>query len=415
MSKDPSVLTKFTKYYPTSFELEPNKSIKMSLPSEFNDLFDSQIHLTTNEIKELAKKYNFTEQSIEYMIAKVNNCVHVVSLSGNSADSINTTNMWGIYANNGTGLAFEFNFIELEHRANQTPVKKLMRKFKYIEDENYQNSMLSPIEIECKKYQKKIEHFQTKEGCYQLSYLRAKFEATDEGKEHDTSFFDMKNNSEIKLTVEVVNNLLLETGTNNSWNNKFLQKVSYQSDLEFLKKSFEAHLFQDLLLQRQIAPSIVQLLNETTAIFSATKLNIWEHEQEYRLLTSGFSNRDWLSKSIKTDEQIGLLDDFIKKNTTERYYYKFSHAPVDSILDDIAGFGATEIINLPFPKRVYLGWDFDGSIKNDKGEIISSTDEAISKIKEFCTKYNVELYQLKKFVDYENGTFASEKLSHKIF
>lgn len=410
MSKNPDILTKFTKYYPTSFELEPNKSIKMSLPSEFNDLFDSQIHLTANEIKELAKKYNFTEQSIEYMIAKVNNCVHVVSLSGNSADSINTTNMWGIYANNGTGLAFEFDFEELAHRANQIPIKNLMCKFDYINNENYQNSMLQPEEIEAIKYEKKVLHCQSQEGRYQLSYLRDKLEATAEGKKNDTSFFDMKNDSEIKLTVDIVNNLLLETGTNNSWNNKFLQQVSYQSDLKFLKTSFEAHIFQDLLLQRKIDFNTAQLLNETTAIFGATKLNIWEHEQEYRLLTSGFSNRDWLSKSIKTDEQIGLLDDFIKKNTTERYYYKFSHAPVDSILDDIAGFGATEIINLPFPKRVYLGWNFDGSIKNDKGEIISSTDEAISKIKEFCIKYNVKLYQLKKFVDYGNGTVASEKI-----
>lgn len=405
-----SVLTKFTKYYPTSFELEPNKSIKMSLPSEFNDLFDSQIHLTANEIKELAKKYNFTEQSIKYMIAKVNNCAHVLSLSGNSADSINTTNMWGIYANNGTGLAFEFDFIELEHRANQTPVKELIGKFKSIENESDQNSMFSPKEMEFKKYQKKVAHCKTQEGRYQLRYLRAKLEATAEGKKNDTSFFDMKNDSEIQSTVETVNNLLLKTGTNNSWNNKFLQKVSYQSDLKFLKTSFEAHIFQDLLLQRKIDFNTAQLLNETTAIFSATKLNIWEHEHEYRLLTGGFSNRDWLSKGSSIDEQIKFLKEFLEKNSKERYYYKFSHKPVNSIMDDNTGFGATEIINLSFPKKVYLGWDFDGSIKNNKGEIISSTDEAISKIKEFCTKYNVELYQLKKFVDYENGTFVSERI-----
>lgn len=410
MSKDPSILTKFTKYYPTSFELEPDKSIKMSLPSEFNDLFDSQIHLTANEIKELAKKYNFTEQLIEYMIAKVNNSVHVVSLSGNSADSINTTNMWGIYANNGTGLAYGFDFIELEHRANPTPIKNLMNMFDYINNENYQNSMLQPEQIKAIKHEKKVKHCQTQEGRYQLSYLRAKLEAIDEGKKRDISFFDMKDDSEIQLTVERVNNLLLETGTNNSWNNKFLQKVSYQSDLKFLKTSFEAHILQDLLLKRKIDFNTVQLLNETTTIFSATKLNIWEHEHEYRLLTGGFSNRDWLSKSSSIDEQIKFLKEFLEKNSKERYYYKFSHAPVHSIMDDNTGTGATEIINLPFPKKIYLGWDFDGTQKNDKGEIISSTLEAISKIKEFCKKYNVELYQLKKFVDYKNGIFVSERI-----
>lgn len=407
---NPKVLTKFTKYYPTSFELEPNKSIKMSLPSEFNDLFDSQIHLTKNEIKELSKKYNYAEKSIEYMIAKVNNSVHVLSLVGNSADSILTTNMWGIYANHGKGLAFEFDFKELEHRANQTPIKELMNKFEYINNENYQNSMLQPEQIKAQKHKKKVEHCQAQEGRYQLSYLRDKLEATDEDKKHDTSFFDMKNDSEIKSTIDTVDNLLSITGTNNLWNNKFLQKVSYQSDLKRLKTSFEAHIYQDLLLGRKIDVNTTQLLSEVTAVFSVTKLNIWEHEQEYRLLTGYFSNKDWLSKSANIEKQTELLRNFLEKNSKERYYYKFSHMLVDDIMDDNAGFGATEIINLPFPKKVYLGWDFDGTEKDEGGKIVSSTDDTISKIKKFCNKFNIELYQLEKFVNYEKDCFKSERI-----
>lgn len=388
------ILTKFTKYYSTSFELEPDKSIKMSLPSEFNDLFDSQIHLTDEEIGVLATKYNCTESSIKYMISKRNNIAHVLSLSGNSADSINTANMWGIYANNGTGLAFEFDFGELEDRANQLPIKKLMQKFISIDNENYQGEMLKSDQILEKKREEKAKYCESLDGKLGLQLLKAVFEVVTKNK--DISIF-----SDISTVIEQVDEFISMTRTNPSWNNKFLYKVSYTSDLKFLKSSFEAQLAQDLFLKKNLN---TDFLNEIASIFSKTKLSTWEHEHEYRLVTAQFTNQDWLSRSTNINEQVKLLDDFIYKNSVNRYYYKFSKQPINSISDDNSGLGATLSINLPFPKKIYLGWSFDGTLKDEKGIV------AMTKIKEFCQQHSVELYKLHKSFDSENGRFVSDRI-----
>lgn len=71
------ILTKFTKYYENSFELEPQESIKMSLPSEFNDIFDSQIHLQEYEAKLFSNKYNYSSENMKFEISRFNNLIHV--------------------------------------------------------------------------------------------------------------------------------------------------------------------------------------------------------------------------------------------------------------------------------------------------------------------------------------------------
>lgn len=51
-----ATLTKFTKFYPNIFNGEGG--LKISLPQEFNDLFDTQIRLNDHSIKKLALSIN---------------------------------------------------------------------------------------------------------------------------------------------------------------------------------------------------------------------------------------------------------------------------------------------------------------------------------------------------------------------
>lgn len=47
---EPSVLTKFINLHSNTFQLEKSSEVKISLPSEFNNIFDSQISMTPNNI-----------------------------------------------------------------------------------------------------------------------------------------------------------------------------------------------------------------------------------------------------------------------------------------------------------------------------------------------------------------------------
>lgn len=233
----------------------------------------------------------------------------VVSFSGNSADSILSTNMWGIYADNGRGIAFEFDYDEIYNRANGNNFKLLVERLYEIDNENYQNSLLSEDEKNHEKLKKKIAYCSTPIGKNGLQYLISHFICL---KNADSSIANKPLEEQIKFFQHLrcfnnskeINLDLLE--------NKFLSKVVYATDNAILRESFESFLWQNIAL-----PSYnIFTFNKIIAKFWTTKSNIWQHEQEYRLLTPYYSHRDWLEKYIGSpiNEKIEKLEELRQKN-----------------------------------------------------------------------------------------------------
>lgn len=400
--QQPDVLTKFTKYYPNSFELGSKKAIKMSLASEFNDLFDSKIFLSDEEVKKYAKEYNFTEKHVDYIVQKINNVIHIVSFIGKRANQIETTNMWGIYANSGKGIAVEFDYAELDDRANQTSLNELINTFNKFDNEIYQNSLFSEEQIKQCILNKKINFCKTKVGCKALKHLYSAVKNTHCGGKIDISSFNLRSETEARETVTFVNQFVNSVKSHLAINNKFLLRVSYTPDTSYLLSAFEANLKQTQWLYSAKLPetNMYKTLNELARSFVTTKSIVWQHENEYRLVTAFYTHQDFLKPvaSQSVEKSIECLQKFKCKNKSEPYFYAYSDEAFSRSDDDIGGNGGVSLINLPFPKKIYLGWDFQ------------EDETAINKIKEFCEYHNVELFKLKPYFNYETGEFITEKL-----
>jgi hypothetical protein len=131
--------------------------------------------------------------------------------------------------------------------------------------------------------------------------------------------------------------------------------------------------------------------------FFLRKSRIWTYEREYRIISPYFFHRDYgqREKGCLNDHKIAL-DNFIKKNNNEEemYFYKMSNHQIEKTDDSVDGGGAIGLINMPFPKKIYLGWAFNNS-------------EHLKIIEEFCNKHqSIELIQLKNCFDHKNKQFA---------
>lgn len=146
----PATLTKFTKFYPNIFN--GNGGLKISLPHEFNDLFDTQIRLNNHNLKKLALKYQLDEKMVEYYIERLQT-VHILSLIGRSAINFDTSHMWGLYADNGKGIAIEFDFDELNEKVNFKSAKQFVQearlKFNYVDIQDKHTKLLDYYRDNC--------------------------------------------------------------------------------------------------------------------------------------------------------------------------------------------------------------------------------------------------------------------------
>lgn len=89
--------------------------IYMSFSNEFNDIFDAQLRLCDETIRELAKRYH---PDLDVGLVKnfqhtFNNSYIISCFSKNDPTSTNSHNMWGLYGKMGKGFALQYSLKSL--------------------------------------------------------------------------------------------------------------------------------------------------------------------------------------------------------------------------------------------------------------------------------------------------------------
>ena len=399
---NPAVLTKFTKYYNTSFLLDGSKALKMSLPSEFNDVFDSQISLTKEKIQFLSKIYKMPEELIKYYQDKLNNLLHIVSFIANSAKNVETSHMWGIYADNGKGLALEFDYGELDNRANNTAFNELHQQFKSYDIKN-QNSMLTNDQI-----------LQDKENLLRnnpngLKALQCFFSGLESLKsDSKPPYFkqlcmSLKKGVIDKKSVKWFSKICKLHPVNE---NKFLYKMSYTTDYNFIPEAFEAYLQAEIIKKiNKYDPELNALYLKYMKLYK-TKSVAWQYENEYRLITPYFTHDGYMRDSAnkRLEYQQKILDDFKEKHKKLNLmcFYKCDNNDIShAISDNVSGDGGIQLINIPFPQKIYLGWAFDDNDNSEKKKL---------EIMKFCKDHHIRLFQLERCFDYQTNSFISRQI-----
>lgn len=86
--------------------------IYMPFPCEFNDRFDCQLHLHEDEMLTLGDNNKQHVPLVKYLHAMTKYSFNVCSFSLNNPFSTNSNHMWGLYGENGAGIALTY---ELDH------------------------------------------------------------------------------------------------------------------------------------------------------------------------------------------------------------------------------------------------------------------------------------------------------------
>lgn len=396
------VLTKFTKYREGLFS--EKAGIKISLPNEFNDAFDSQLRLFKDDVQKLvieAQKINpkINQAAIEYYIERLQT-VHVLSLINGSASSFNTTHMWGLYAEDGKGIALEFDYDEMENRFNYKLLQRFQNgfinsndTFGYLRSELNENILpylqeflrgsLSAKNLELRK----VEELFLNSNCSQIK----------------------ENKSLLDLLIEVISNQCIYNTDNLEKN---LIEVKYHHRFDILHTIFKKYLN---LLIKNADQKNQDCINSTVNRFFSFKHTIWRSEQEYRLIIP--NNLMNIIRDI--EKQNGFNDksaDFVQAKAEliekRKGINVLNYATKFELGYERINLGAAPFCkSLPFPKRIYLGWAFKkyGCTK------CKTTTQEYNTIINFCKAVQekhdhcIELYSLDEKVDYKNNSFIIRK------
>jgi hypothetical protein len=355
------VLTKFSKFYPGMFGR--NSGLKLSFPEEFNDIVDAQIPLTDDDIQGLTEKLsplsairNFkldrvSKQAINYYKERLET-IHILSLCAKNCLDISTSNMWGIYADNGAGLAFEFDHHEMHDWLNLTSLKKsiglILSTPKLLIDEikksNYVRELVRVATLNNEQAQKLLSENYISEN--EINYLNNIY--YQEIERNIRSIFDLSD---------------------------YLLPVSYKSDFRFLPNLFETFIrhmltpsgdnsqFEDYIISNR-----TQIIVMLTNMLFTNKHNIWQHEHEYRLLyfkTSAKKIDEIEAKyEFNKDNPKPNFDDMIKELKEFRKLNKehIRILPFNKRFEFQECGEYLHIINIPFPKKIYLGYNFKSDL-----------------------------------------------------
>ncbi|TXI97170.1 MAG: DUF2971 domain-containing protein [Neisseriales bacterium] len=435
---NPRTLTKFTKFYPNIFS--DNGGLKISLPQDFNDLFDAKIRLNDHSLKKLALKYQLDENMVEYYIERLQT-VHILSLIGRSAINFDTSHMWGLYANNGKGIAIEFDFDELNEKVNFKSAKQFVQesqlRFNHVDIQDKNIKLLDYYRDNCNEQ----IYTDIKSVILAMSKLHNDQEIrTFEDKIKQYSLEESKN--DLDFIYELMKLCIVEEPFFKFfYTSDYLCKVVYQSDDSYLTNIFEQFISfmkinklfqqdlefrnfnQDLIKELEninstskdsISSLVESIINKVIAEvnsvkndnqiriltkFQTNKSLLWQHESEWRVMISEFclpiiagSNQKLCSgvgykeakeSLINERELIGIKTlDFSSELTID-------NRQIDKHL--------IYTPKLPKPKRIILGWGFQD---NDK--------QGFNTIKEFCERNKIDLIRLKSTVDYISGVFESQ-------
>lgn len=430
----PKILTKFSTFHDGLFN--DDAGIKISLPVEFNDPFDAQLRFSDQEINSLVDEFNSlpdtninkwsgisnansielhkiparkatTADAIKYYIQRLQT-THILCLNSISALDFNTSHMWGIYANNGKGVALEFDYTEIENRFNYASLKSFLSGFYNAGDKdefisNYLNDDLFHYIKEIIKRNKQVDN--SPDNPYEEKFLSSDLDAV---KVSQSDFL-----KDI-LTTEVFTSFL--PLTNN------LIPLTYNSRFDTLIDIFKNYLFL-ILSGNFYNPIGYNLVNS----FFSNKHNIWQNEHEYRLLIPNFAlvsineiekRNGFYEKKANFRKAIGGLESYAKSLVdksnikTLKFTNKFQLSSYNYQSNELKRpilFSDT----LPFPAKIYLGWDF----KIYECETCRIETKEFLAIQDFRNRIResygiaIELYKLKKEVDYSNNTFISELVS----
>jgi hypothetical protein len=238
MEEKPNVLTKFTKFYNSYFSLDQPK-IKMSLPSEFNDIFDSQIHPDEYSIRELSQKYRISPEMINFLAKRISNSAHILSLSGKCALDVDTANMWGIYADNGKGIALEFDYEEIAERFNSCYANLLVKKFAEIDKR---------IKVKKQALLEKLEFVNTKVGKRALINIYSNIISTENGHNYRGIYNDLLSGNVTEVAVELISPLIDAILHRPEGSGLFLHKIEYiENNIDWLYKSLDSAVGKERL------------------------------------------------------------------------------------------------------------------------------------------------------------------------
>jgi|GEM_PF-5334851 hypothetical protein len=403
--QEPQVLTKFMNFRPEIF-MQPR--LKLALPSEFNDLFDSQLRLSEEDFARLAVETGRDIGQLKYFAQRMS-AVHILSLSALAANELKSSHMWGLYANSGKDIAFEFDFVELENLVNGEPLSSFMNgynQFQSDEDKQKISYIKSNLNESILKQLRKYHRFLVKE-VYKIDNTDGIVTIpADHINYPELAAFEVDFNS--KNLCEMVSDschLLMHVLDLRYYKsmlnlNHRLYKVEYVDNYSLLKSHFIEICSAKL---DQIDRSLI-------GKFMSHKTNNWKSEEEYRLLIADYTmpiiksiEQKIYNKEIKSWDVV-LKDLNQQVNDKMEFVYFDDELQVKKLENALQNNSSNNrdilypITILPFPKKIYLGWDFDTDSKYGK--------ENLALIKRYCNKHGIKhLYKLEKTVDYDDSRF----------
>lgn len=389
-----SVLTKFMTYRSDLF-CKPH-GLKVTLPIYFNDSFDSQLRINTEQLNNMSREFGISISKLEYFIQRLQ-AIHILSLTRKCARNVDSDNMWGLYADSGKGMAFEFNYTEIANRLDMKPLKKFL--IKYYDASNKEDVISKELTDIVYDYIIAII------GASRQYYLNCKrvtitFDHHPELHTTATEFMGLTKNTVIsdQKKVQFLKKLLSsECFTSILKLSTCLYEVTYTNDSNSL-----IHIFNKYYKQGEAKESQLDSISE----FMSTKNILWQYEAEYRVLISDYTatiikDTDSLAKDNPTRAKSELI---AKISENMHFIYFSSEVKYEAVSvisrDIIIEAGIIPKIYLPYPQKIYLGWNFD--IESIEGK------HAYNKIKQFCEEYKIELIKLKSKINYKNNQFDLE-------
>lgn len=388
-------LTKFMEYRP---EIFCYPRLKVTLPADFNDPFDSQLRLRENDTKKLSEKYNIPIEKVLYY-AKRLQTVHILSLSRKHALDADSANMWGLYAKSGKGIAFEFDYNCVDYYLSNEDLKNFLSEFrKTVDKEHYvKNNLNEALYLKILESIRAVRDQFKRMRRFSIVFNKYPELFTDAGELLTLSYTECFNSEHM---LQFICNTFLPNSIS------LTDLIDLPSHVYTVRsKEDDTKSMYDLFSGFIEASEDKEKQYDYIEDFMTTKEKVWEHEKECRVLiydmvVNVINKADkLLSNSNHSVKNYELASKILDTATENIHFIDFSASirmdvveasfPNDTTLVE---YGFIPKIYLPFPTKIYLGWDFDTESVNGK--------EQLKHIKEYTRKYGIELCKLKKEIDY---------------
>lgn len=399
--KDKKVLTKFMRFDPKIF-IKP--CLKLTLPEDFNDAFDSQLRLDDNGYKELANE-KYSAEKLQYYAQRMQS-VHILSLSSTKANNLTASHMWGLYADSGNGVAFEFDQKAVKEMTNYAPLSSFISKISTIRDDvqkikYIQSNLNNKILDQLRKFIELANKLDGSSYGTTISIADGDLSPLAEALKTDIVGNAIKL-TEVKKKAYLLKEILAieKFSSIRSLNNHFF-KVQYRKSVTVLLDIFKKYWCDTADEQKNL---------KDISDFMTHKTINWHYEDEHRILNVAYASKIITSIDMELKENritpIEAREKLKAEINKNLQFINFSNeVALDyttiSSLDNKKNI--LPILTMPFPESIYLGWNFNISDKYGKYNL--------ALIKEYCKTHKIKnLYQIEKHVDYKNKIFVTKSL-----